>query len=71
MAQTNKLPVMHAEILNAHDFRDSFFNDILEHTLEKYGPDRGYPRLTLDLSNFEAIQYGGRLLQFQGQFNFV
>ena len=60
---------MHAEILNAHDFRESFFNEIFDHTLEIFGPDRGYPRLTLDLSNFEAIQYGGKLLQFQGSFS--
>ena len=59
---------MHAEILNANDFRESFFNEILEFYLEKYGPDRGYPRLNLDLGTFEAIRYGGTLLQFHGEF---
>ena len=66
MAQTNTLPLLHAEILNAQDFRESFLNEILEHNLEKYGPDRGYPRLKLDIGTFEAIQYGGTLLQFHG-----
>ena len=66
-SQSSKLPLTHHEIKNAQDFRDGFFNELLEHTLEKYGPDRGYPRLTLDLDNYAAVRYGGQMLQFHGE----
>ena len=61
------MPISHDEIRNAQDFRDSFFNELLEYKLEMFGPDRGYPRLSLDLDNFQAVQYGGTLLQFHGK----
>ena len=50
----------------ARNQRELKFDSLLEWMFQHYGPDRGYPRLTLNLNDFDALKYGSRVIQFNG-----
>ena len=51
----------------ARQQRERKFNIILEWMFVHYGPNRGYPRLNLEISNFEAFKYSARIIQYNGR----
>ena len=51
---------------HARSQREIKFDALLEWMFVQYGPDRGYPRLKLNLNDFDAFKYANSIVQFNG-----